>query len=231
MAVHSKGAKVFVGGYNLSPYLNEASPSAKVNAVDVTAFGPGAKQYIAGLRDGTIKLGGFWTGDAGQADAVLTAALGSASDLAATVCPGGDAVGERAILCSAQQTSHDTGIKIGDAVTLTGDIQTNKGLDFGACIHALAARSSSGTGSSYADLGAAGTTGYSANCHTTAGAGTVAVQHSADHITFVDLTTFTVAGVGGQRTISSPTATINRYVRARWAPTGSITFALAVAKR
>ena len=63
---HGKKTAVFYGPYDWSPAFREVSTSASSNPIDVTTFADAGannlKAYGAGLRDGTVTLGGLWSG-------------------------------------------------------------------------------------------------------------------------------------------------------------------------
>ena len=70
---HGKDTKVFVNSSNYSSYFNQADANRTSDIAESTAFGSSSKTYIAGEKDGTISLTGFF--DA-TADAVLQPLLG-----------------------------------------------------------------------------------------------------------------------------------------------------------
>jgi fumarate hydratase class II len=80
---HGKNTGVFYNGADLSPYFNEASVSNDVEVAETTAFGDNAKQYISGLRDGTLSAAGMFDGSEGAVDETLSSVIGN--DAAITI--------------------------------------------------------------------------------------------------------------------------------------------------
>jgi len=63
--IHGKKTAVFLGEYDFSPVLREASVTASANPVDVTTFADAGsanlKVYGQGLSDGSISISGMWS--------------------------------------------------------------------------------------------------------------------------------------------------------------------------
>src|SRR4051794_24574522 len=78
--VHGKNTKVYVGGFDLSTYLQKAGVKAEADTPEVTGFGANGKQYIPGLQDATLQAEGVFNDDLlVSADKVLSAALNAQS--------------------------------------------------------------------------------------------------------------------------------------------------------
>lgn len=131
MAVHAKNAYIAIGTAgsetDISGKGNDGSLSFKVDAVDVTVFGLGAKAYIAGLKDGTVKLGGLWDS---TSDGLLAPLLG-ADGTSIIVGPAGNTAGMVKYSALGFLTSYNPGVKVGDAVTWDGDFQMSGGWNVG----------------------------------------------------------------------------------------------------
>jgi hypothetical protein len=229
--IHGKGAATLWDQYDLSAFLNSFEGAATADTAEVTTFGSAAKSYIAGQKDATISLGGFFDGAAAAVDEVLAAAL-AGSSVVTLAAAGAGAIGNRAQLGNVIETSYTVTAPVADAVTVSAEAQVSGGLASGIILADLAARTA--TGNTTANDNTASTSnGLAAHLHCTAFSGTnitIKVQHSADNSSWVDLVTFTqLTAAGAQR--STTTGTVNRYLRVNITGTfTSATFAVAVAR-
>lgn len=229
--VHGKGGAVIWGATDLSAYLNNVDAAATADTAEVTCFGSSSKSYVAGTRDATLSLSGFFDGSVGAVDEVLSAAL--AGTAAVTIAPAGaGAIGNRAQLANVIHTGYTVTAPVGDAVSISAEAQVSGGLAGGIILADLTARTA--TGNTTANDNAASSAGGAvAHLHLTAFTGTditIKVQHSADNSTWVDLITFAqLTATGSER--KSATGTINRYLRVNIAGTfTTATFAVAIAR-
>ena len=89
--VHGSDSYVSIDGDNVSVYLDQASLDKMVETAETTAFADDDKEFIAGLRDATLNIGGHWdaTGDGFVADwddgAVVACIVGPAGSTAGLV--------------------------------------------------------------------------------------------------------------------------------------------------
>lgn len=235
---HGKNLVTLLGGYDISPFCDDAQISKALDEVETTTFGSTAKQYLTGFQDGSISLGGFFDGSAAGSDAILDAAFNGGAE-AFTVGYAGTAVGNRADLASALDKKYDVSGAVGAAVKFKAELRADGGAVGGVFLHALGAETATGTGTAV-DGGAATSAGYLATLHVTGVSGTatptvtVKIQDSADNSTWADLITFTAATAIGGETKSAATGTVRRYTRAIWTISGttpSLTFAVALARR
>ena len=234
---HGKNTAVFYNGADLSPYFNEASVSQDVEVAETTTFGDSAKQYITGLRDGTMSAAGMFDGSQGAIDATLSSVIGATAADVVTFAPDGPVAGRRSYSAAARQTSYEVSSPVSDVVTANLEVQATDGVDTGVLLAAKATITTSGEGSSV-DEGASSSDGAVAYLHVTSntmdGATAFKVQDSADNVTFVDLITFTnlsASATGGQKV--AVTGAVDRYVRASHDPgasSGSVTYTLAFAR-
>lgn len=229
--IHGKSAAVLVNAYDLSAFLNSIDAVSAADTAEVSTFGNSSKSYVAGMRDATVSLGGFYDGGAGSIDSVLSAAIASTSLV--TVCPQGVAViGNRAQLMQSIETSYGISAAVGDAVSISMEGQVTGGTSYGVVLADLIARTATGNTTAQ-DNAASSAGGYVAHLHCTAFTGTditIKIQHSADNSTWVDLVTFTqLTATGSER--KTATGTVNRYLRVNIAGTfTSATFAVALAR-
>ncbi len=229
--VHGKGGAVLWAATDLSAYLNNVDAAATADTAEVTTFGGSAKSYVAGTRDATLSLSGFFDGGVGAVDEVLAAAL--AGTAAVTIAPAGaGAIGNRAQLASVIETGYTVTAPVADAVSISAEAQVTGGLASGIILADLVARTATGNTTAN-DNTASSSGGAVAHLHLTAFTGTditIKVQHSADNSTWVDLITFAqLTATGSER--KSATGTVNRYLRVNIAGTfTTATFAVAIAR-
>lgn len=228
---HGKGAAVLVDEFDLSAFLNTFDGAATADTAEVSTFGSSAKSYVAGLKDATISLGGFFDGAVGAVDEVLQAAIGGAALI--TLAPAGlGTIGNRVSLADCKGTSYSVAATVGDAVTVSAEAQVTGGLLPGVLLASLVARTATGQ-TAAVDNGASTAAGAKAFLHVTAFTGTdvtIKVQESPDNSTWADLITFTQA-TGVTSEVGTGAGTIDRYLRVDISGTfTSVTFAVALAR-
>jgi len=90
-AVHGSNSYVSIDADVVGVYLDTASLDKMVETAETTAFADDDKEFIAGLRDSTLSIGGHWdaTGDGFVADwddgAVVECIVGPAGNAGASV--------------------------------------------------------------------------------------------------------------------------------------------------
>lgn len=240
--LHGKSALILHNEYNLSGYFNEVSASRSVETAETTAFGNSAKTYITGLIDGTVSLSGMFDGAANAIDEELATVVGVAADSVVSVSVSGvTTIGTRMYSLGGKLTSYEVSAPVGDVVSANAEYQANGGIGNAVSLAALAAITTTTTGTAV-DNAASSTNGGYATLHVTANTmnnNTVfKVQHSADNSTWVDLTGATFATVAttalvAERLEVAAGTTVNRYLRAVATPagTGSITYHINFARR
>jgi len=236
---HGKDVDVLVSQYDISAYLNEASPSMSLETAETSTFGSNAKSYITGQNDGTISFSGLYDGVAGAIDAIFTDIIDNDRTPVITIAQdAGLVAGNKAVLAQAKQTSYEISMPVGDVVSISGEFQVTSGIRTGVVLEANRVLSATANGTAI-DNAASSAIGLTANLHVTANARSattvIKIQHSTDNTTFTDLITFATVGIGALTTESlSVAGTINRYVRAQTtisSGTGNITFSIAIARR
>jgi hypothetical protein len=244
---HGKDTKVILGKYDLSAYLNEATPSMSLETAETSTFGASAKTYIMGQNDGTVSFKGLFDGDATAISAIfedvinndLTPPFTLAYDGGFAFTGSPNVYGRSCTIGLGKQTSYEISAPVSDVVSLSGDFQVTGGLRQGVIVAGGRAITTTPDNTGGVDGTAASTLGYTANLHVTANtrstSTTIKLQHSTDNSTWVDLATFTAVSAS---TITSEqltgSGTVNRYLRANTvltAGTGSITITLSAARR
>lgn len=240
---HGKNTRVLIGSTDLSTYFKETTVSSSVETAETTTFGAsgGSKTYVTGLNDSTVSLSGLFADDTGEADDVITTALGSDTDIVFTIAQdGGLTVGRRCLLGQAIETKYDISSPVADVVSTSLDLQSDGESLHGFVLAASDVISSTSNGTGVDGI-ASSTNGGTATLHVTAntrnGNITVKVQHSADNTTFADLATFAVVSsttkTSERLSVASGT-TVNRYLRVSYTvagSTGSATIAAAFGRR
>lgn len=232
---HGKNAKIIANGHDLSAYFNSVSQSGSAETSEVTTLGgDGAKAYIAGTKDATFSVEGYFDASTNGVDEVMDEILGDSTVWTAIMAT--DAIGARGYAAETIGTTVEIGAEIGGAVSLTAEAQSVTGPDGIVVLHALGAETTNGNGTQV-DNGAASTNGIAAYLQVTAKAGTPSlvakVQHSSDGSTWVDLVTFAAVTTDHVAHRHTATGTVNRYLRALWTISGgtpSATFHLSAAR-
>ena len=211
---HGKDTKVFVNSSNYSSYFNQADANRTSDIAESTAFGSSSKTYIAGEKDGTISLTGFF--DA-TADAVLQPLLGG-SELDLVVGIDGLDTGDYATFLKGNINNYCVSSPVGDIVATSIDVQSNEGMWNGEVLVASAFTTTGAQGSANDNTSStsngAGAFVIVTSVSGTSPTGDIKIQHSADNVTYADLITFTqaTAATSEVKFVAEGT-TINRYIR------------------
>jgi len=211
---HGKDTKIYVNSSDYSSYFSSADSNRSSDIAESTTFGNSAKSYIAGEKDGTISLTGFF--DA-TADGVLQPLLGGA-DLDLVIGIDGLDTGDSATFQKGNINNYAVSSPVGDIVATSVDVQSDEGMWNGKVLVASAFTTTAAQGS--ADDNASSTSnGCGAFVIVTSVSGTsptgdIKIQHSADNVTYADLITFTQAtGATSEVKYVAEGTTINRYIR------------------
>ena len=237
--IHGKSAIVLNNEFDLSTYFNDISISRSVETAETTAFGASAKAYIVGISDGTISLGGMFDGAANAIDAEITDMIGSTSGVVSISASGVTTIGTRMVSATGIITSYEVSAPVGDVVSASAEFQVDDGVGNAMSLAALAAITTTTTGTSV-DNAASSANGGFATLHVTAntmnGATVCKVQHSADNSTWADLQTFASVPATtktAERLKVANATTVNRYLRAvaTAAGVGSFTYHINFARQ
>lgn len=240
---HGKSTRILIGSTDLSSFFRDTSQSTSIETAETTTYGAAgaSKTFVTGLVDSTVSLSGLFADGTGEADDIISTALGSDADIVFTVAQdGGLTVGRRCLLGQAIETKYDISSPVGDVVSTSLDLQSDGEIGRGVVLAALDSISATGNGTAV-DNATSTSDGGTATLHVTAntrnGGITVKVQHSADNVTYADLATFTVVSTAtktSERRVVASGTTVNRYLRASYTvagSTGSATIAVAFGRR
>lgn len=237
--IHGKSAVILNNEFNLSAYFNDISISRSVETAETTAFGASAKAYIVGISDGTISLSGMFDGAANAIDAEMTDLIGSTSGVVSISASGVTTIGTRMVSATGIVTSYEVSAPVGDVVSANAEFQADDGVGNAVSLAALAAVTTTTTGTSVDNTASSANGGF-ATLHVTAntmnGATVCKVQHSADNSSWADLQSFASVPAttkASERLKIANGTTVNRYLRAvaTAAGAGSFTYHINFARQ
>lgn len=235
--IHGLQSVVLINAVNCSAFLNSVDQTITVDTAETTTFSNASKTYLAGHLDGTVSLGGYWDSAAGAIDPLISSLLGTSTPCVLSSCQEGIAtVGQRALVVQSNDTSYQITAAVGDAVSISAELQVDgtggSGAYRGAVLAPLTSYGTSVT-TTVLDNVTGTTNGLVANLHMLVNtvATTVKIQHSTDNVTYVDLITFTVfSGTGAEHKVVS--GAVNRYLRVTVsAASGTRTLAVTTARK
>jgi hypothetical protein len=245
--VHGKSTAVYLDEFDLTSYFSDSSITTTNDTAETTAYGATNKAYIVGLRTGTLSLNGLWAADTDGSDEELQALLGNATEPVLTVREGAAAIGSRAIIAQANETSYSIANPVSDVVSISADFEcTTTGISNLTFALASGVQLTAGASIAHGSLGAlssvdnaaSSANGGAATLHvptnTVNGNTTIKVQHSANDASWADLISFTAVGSSVKTSeIKAVSGTVNRYLRVTASTAGSsgnITFMVAAAR-
>lgn len=234
--IHGSKARVYVNGYELSPYFRSAAISRSADMAESSAFLTSAKQYVPGMNDATASFEGMYDGSAAAIDERLSAILAVSTKQIVQVNLGTEAVGSVAHGMLADESTVDVTADTGDVATIDSEFQSSSGAER-MLIHkpqTVITTANDGPEASIDNLASSpdGGVGY---LHVLAASGSptldVRLQHSVDDSVWADLITFTPAtAIGAERIVVA--GTVNRYTRSLDAiDTGSATYIMAFGRK
>lgn len=213
--VHGKNTEVFVDKYDLTSYFDSVSVNMNADLAETSTFGKSSKTYIAGLKDATMSLEGYYDSTAGAVDAVMNTIFG-ADDKLISVYLSGDAVASAGYAMNAIETAYAINPTLDSACRVSCAAQSDEtSAERVISLHALGAETATWTGTAV-NNSASSASGGSAYIHVTAATGTIEIkiQHSSDNFVAdtTDLVSFTnVTGATSER--KTFTGTVKQYTR------------------
>jgi hypothetical protein len=217
---HGRGTKVLVNQFDLSSYFRDASTNQSADTAETTHFGDSVKNYVIGMTDGRLTLGGMFSGDADGVDQVFQAAFGLEAPANVTYAPEGLVVGRRVWSMEGHTVNYTVSGSVSDMVATSAEVQSTGGLKSGFSVLDLATNINATGLQAEVDLGASSTQGGYAILHVTtntATSATIKIQHSATSGgALTDIATFTALTASqktSQKVVIPFGTTINRYVK------------------
>jgi hypothetical protein len=230
---HGSLAELWLAGADVSEYFNAMDFMADVATAESTTFKKTWKTHIPGVASSTLDTGGLY--DPTMSD--VRATLGVSAGTVITAGPAGlEAVGDLARLVSVLTTSYKESAPVGGIVAFTWAVVADGDAGLGVTLHPLASRVSSANGTTHTGPVGGSSNGAVAHLHVTSASAadslTVEVEHSTNGTDWTELGAFAAAtAVGAERIAIN--GTVNRYLRATWAITGTapdFTFGVALAR-
>jgi hypothetical protein len=114
---HGKDAIILLDNTNLSTTLTDASLSLTADVTETSTFSSSSKTYVAGLKDGTATLSGYFESSSPDADAEFLAQLGG-SGAAFSIAPIGYTRGNAVSFGTTIETSYDRSADVGSVVAV-----------------------------------------------------------------------------------------------------------------
>lgn len=210
-------SRAYLGGYRISPYINNIEFSKSFETAEVSTFEGQAKKYIATKSDATGTIGGWWE------EALDSHMLGlfDGTENVLSFYPAGSAAGSIGKSANVIETEIGTTSDQGGAVEISGSFQCT-----GAAVNTLSIIPETSyavtTNTASLDNTVATTNGGYGVLHVTAVTGTVPVviEDSADNVSFATICTFTSVTAAGAQ-MKAITGNIRRYVRAKCTISGA----------
>ena len=224
---HGKNMEVHVNGYDLTAYFESCESSHDADVAETSVFGGNNKAFVAGQKQATITLAGFYDGTAAAVDAVLQAAVG-VDNSEFCVWPQGDTAGNYGQGFQGIQTAYSITGTVDDACRVSASVQSITGRERIVSLKALAQVTTSGSTTAI-DNGASSANGGSAYLQVTDVTGTVEVkiEHSTDNNTWADLVEFTAVDTDHSSQRVTFSGTVNRYTRVTYTLGGGETLTFA----
>lgn len=225
--IGNKSVHLF-NGYDFTAFLNQFSVPMKGKAAKATTFGKTAQVYLPGApQSAEFSNGGFFSGTAGEANAVLRAALRGI--VIYTLCPTGNVDGSVSYGFKAVDTKHSKSSDLTNAVPIGVGGVSKVGGERCITLHALAAQSTDDQGDGIDNTveTTAGGAGY-LQMTAVSGACAITIEHSDDDAAtdpYTAIVTFdSMSAIGAQRVAVPKGTTIKQWVRAAWNVGTSATF-------
>jgi hypothetical protein len=226
----AKNCSVFVDGYDLSCAFKEVKMAKNAQALDSTALcTTGDKSFVAGLKDGTLSLTGFFAYDGTTLDKienVLETAFSAQANLITSCSLGALAVGGVAFMCRGGQTKHDVESVLDTLIMSNSDIRAAGNIMLGKWLFDASVNATTSVGSSV-DNGAASANGGTLHFHVFGPDGSISdasvlIEHSVDGSTWATLINTTAIGAshGAVAVEVAAGTTVRRYLRATVVTTG-----------
>lgn len=242
---HSKKARVYGTGIDLSVFLRGATSGGSADTAETSTLGSDDKTFLNGMIEGSLSLEGIFSAsadpgnDPDEVSDTFDAALGG-EDVVLNYLPTGDGFGNKVHGFKAIQNSVEVTSPSDDVVQVSGELQSNTGLKVGHSLHAKGeetAGTSQSTNLDNTDPTDRGGVAF-LQVFDVDDPGTdeldVVIQHSPDNSTWADLAVFdTFDDVGAQAIVLAEDDTVDQHLRVMWTVStgGAATFHASFARR
>lgn len=226
MFIHGSGSRLYVNGRELSQWVRAISGPREVEANESTTMRGRDRTYVPGLRNGTLSADGLWD-DSGAADGFdgYLESIQGTRDLPICWSLGEEAFESIAYGLAGQLTSYEVSTPHDDLAEFSLEVQGSGPRERLIVLHPLGAEESDPGESGVLSVAALSTKGAVIYVQSLAGTATaampIAVKHSADQTTWVDLATYTLPAAlpGAARIVVA--GTVQRHVKLTWTPGAS----------
>jgi hypothetical protein len=125
---HGKKTKIYVDEFNISGDSNSVESAGTVDTAETSTMGNNSKEYLPGLDDDTLSIGGYFSNGTGGMDDVIDDYRTGSETAILTYCPEG--VADSAIVYTTEGaicTGVNTKSSLTGAVTMDSTWQTSGG--------------------------------------------------------------------------------------------------------
>ena len=237
---HGRSVRVAIDQHDMSPILNTVNQTASADTAEVTSFADNDREYIPGLRTGTVSFEGMGDFSTEEKDLTFDSELGSSDKAVISWFPNGYTAGNIGYLASGCLTSRSVNVPFDGAVSASVDYEVSDGIREGYLLTSTATQATATTWASVQMHGTTHANGAVGHLHvldaTTSGTGAVElsalIQDSSNGSAWADLITFTdVSSTAPESSYERVTATgtVSNYVRARVDTQGSTAVSYIIA--
>jgi hypothetical protein len=216
---------VLVDKMDASPFLNTSDWSSKLGTADVTHYGSTAKEFIPGLGEASLTLGGMLDGASSVSvptyDSLTDSFMALTTNYPVTMCfDGGIQPGRRCAITPSIQTNYTISTPVANVAAVKMSITCNGRPGDGYVLTDATPETTAAT-LNYASVDNGVSTpggGYAAFhivANTWTGNTTVKIQHSSDNSVWVDLISQVVPATTQIAYLPTVAGTVNRYIRAQ----------------
>ena len=203
MAVHGKGAGVWLAQFDLSGDFTGYNFGKSNQNVDITTMGLDDRVFLAGTRGGNISVQGIFDSAVDKSDEEIQNTDGTTTVITASPTAAA-AIGDRAHMVFGIIEDYQPRSSITDAVRFSAGFQSNAGAFTGIILHHNNQESSTGNHTGVSSLAAAASAnGAVAFLHVTEFNGTdatITIEDAATEPTYGSLVAFTqVTGLTSER--------------------------------
>jgi hypothetical protein len=238
MAV-AKGLSFYANGVNLAGAFTQFDAQAEREELDATVLSNTSRAYQLAFKSGMLSASGLFVYDQTNADEIhniMSAAFAAGSSVICDASLETLAIGGVAILLDGIVTSYGIETPLGQLITVSANLRSTTGLNFGKWHFNSAVNNTTSNGTSIDNSASSSNGGiFHVQVQNPSGlAGSCKIQHSTDGSTWADLgtVTLTAALLEALSLEIAAGTTVNRYTRAQPTATGgSITFQAAFARR
>jgi len=227
MAVHGKGTKILMDGWDMGNVLNSVETPLTADTAETTVFNSsGTKTYVVGVQDATLSAEGFFVSSSsdGSVESTLAGALSSSDLNVWTWWPNGTSTGNAGFGVTAIETGYTITSPVDGTVDISIEGQVSDGRDRLRSLRILSCGvTSTGNGAGVDGVSAStqGGIGYFQRVTNSTNDFKVIIQDSNNNSTFDNLISFT-SGTGRTGERIAVAGEVKRYVREVHTTTGAL---------